>query len=381
MGPLSGYKVIEMASIGPIPMCGMLLADLGAEVIRVDRMQQVDLGLRRDPSYEFTSRGKRSVAIDLKTPEGVATVLKLTSQADVLIEGFRPGVMERIGLGPDVCFAVAPSLVFGRLTGWGQTGPLAQVVGHDMNFIGLTGVLDAIGSADGPPVPPLNLLGDLAGGSLFMAFGIAAALAAPGGRGRGQVIDLAITEGVASLMASIHGQSLSGSWPSDRGNHVLSGGAPWNTVYETKDGRFLAVCAIEQRFYDALLAKLELKPEALANRMDRAHWTALHGLFSGIFRMRRLDEWVSIFAGSDACVSPVLTVAEARQHPQALARSSFPTLNGKAQPVPVPRYNKTRSETKGELVLRPGQHTSEVLEEHGYSKAQVAALLANRVVL
>lgn len=381
MGPLSGYRVIEIASIGPIPMCGMLLADLGADVIRIDRMHESDLGLRRDPAFELTSRGKRSIAVDLKRPEGVDAVVKLASKADVLIEGFRPGVMERLGLSPEVCISANPGLIFGRLTGWGQTGPLAQSVGHDMNFIGLTGVLDAIGLSGGPPVPPLNLLGDLAGGSLFMAFGIAAALAAPGGRGRGQVIDLAVVDGVAALMATIHGQSLAGAWPPGRGKHVLGGGAPWNTVYETGDGRFIAVCAIEQRFYNALLATLELNPQSLPDRMDPMQWPALRDALSQVFLSRTMPEWTSLFAGSDACVSPILSVAEAREHPHALARESFTRLHGKDQPVPTPRYSQTKSETTGETISKPGQHTLEILQEHGFSEDHVERLLADRVVL
>lgn len=380
MGPLNGFKVIELASVGPVPMCGMLLADLGAHVIRVDRVHAADLGLRRDPAFEFSSRGKRSISVDLKNARGVEVVQDLIARSDVLIEGYRPGVLERMGLGPEVCLAANPSLVIGRLTGWGQTGPLAKQVGHDMNFIALTGALDAIGTRGGPPVPPLNLLGDLAGGALFMAYGIAAALAAPGGRGRGQVVDMAITDGVAALMANIHGESLAGAWPPGRGEHVLGGGAPWNTVYETRDGRYVAVCPVENRFYEALVARLGVDPVSLPDRMDRAQWPALHDIFSRTFRSRTMSEWTAIYAGSDACVSPVLTVEEARLHPQAQSRAAFPVLHGKAQPAPAPRYERTTSEIHGEPIMAPGQHTQGILREIGWSECEIASLLSDGAV-
>lgn len=380
MGPLSGYKVIEIASIGPIPMCGMLLADLGADVIRIDRLDEVDLGLKRDPRYEITSRGKRSIAVDLKRKEGADTVLELLTKADVLIEGFRPGVMERLGLGPEVCFKASPELIYGRLTGWGQTGPLARSVGHDMNFIGLTGALDAIGMNGGPPVPPLNLLGDLAAGSLFMAYGIAAALASPGGRARGQVVDLAILDGVASLMATIHGQSISGAWPEGRGTHLLGGATPWNAVYETKDQRFVTVCAIEQRFYDTLLRTLQLSQQHIPDRENPSDWSKLRRIFRDTFLCRTRDEWTKLFEGTDACVAPVLSVEEARDCPHALARESFPSLFGKRQPAPAPRYSKTPARVRGDTIHARGANSLDVLREHGFDSDRIEKLLQSGAV-
>lgn len=381
MGPLAGFKVVEFASIGPIPMCGMLLADMGAEVIRIDRIGDSDLGIKRDPAYEYTGRGKRSIALDLKKPEGVAAALRLLSAADVLIEGFRPGVMERLGLGPSSCLQVNPSLVYGRLTGWGQEGPLAKAAGHDMNFIALTGALDAIGLAGGPPVAPLNLLGDFAGGSLFLAFGIACALAAADGRGRGQVIDAAITDGVLALMASIHGQAAAGTWRSGRGEHVIGGGAPWNTVYETSDGLYVSVCAIEGRFYEVLLELLGLHGSDLPDRMDRAQWPQLRERLAQIFRSRTRDAWCSLLEGSDACFAPVLGASEAQLHPQARAREMFIDVGGKPHPAPAPRFSRTPATIQGEPVLRPGQHSAQVLAQAGFADAEIQQLAECGAVL
>jgi alpha-methylacyl-CoA racemase len=380
MGPLAGYRVIELASVGPVPLCGMLLADLGAEVIRVDRTGEVELGMRRDPAFEYTGRGKRSVALDLKHPDGLRTLMKLVELADVLIEGFRPGVMERLGLGPEACFAAQPKLVYGRLTGWGQHGPLSEAAGHDMNFLAVTGALDAIGSRGGPPVAPLNLVGDFAGGSLFLALGIAAALAAPDDRGRGQVIDASIVDGVGSLMASIHGQVEADTWLAGRGEHIIGGGAPWNTVYETADGRFVTICAIEQRFYDILLAKLELDPASLPDRMDRSQWPALRRQFEEIFRGRTRDAWCALLEGSDACFAPVLSAAEARLHPHARERQMFVLQDGKTQPAPAPRFSGTASGIGGPPVLQPGQHSRAVLQACGFDEVEIDRLLDSGVV-
>lgn len=381
MGPLSGYRVLEFASIGPIPLCGMLLADLGAEVIRIDRTGDPDLGVPRDPAFEFTGRGKRSIAANLKHPEGLGAVLKLIATADVLIEGFRPGVMERLGLGPGPCLAAQPRLVYGRLTGWGQHGPLSAAAGHDMNFLALTGALDAIGSAGGPPVAPLNLLGDFAGGSLFLALGIAAALAAPQGRGRGQVIDAAITDGVSALMASIHGQVEAGTWHPGRGEHLIAGAAPWNAVYETADGLYVTVCPIEQRFFDALLVRLDIDPASMPDRMDRAHWPAWRQRLEMVFRSRTRAAWCELLEGTDACFAPVLSAAEARLHPQATQRGMFVVHEGKTQPAPAPRFSGTPSGIGGPPVLRPGQHTRAVLQDMGIAATDIERLLASGAVM
>ena len=381
MGPLTGYRVLEFASIGPIPLCGMLLADLGAEVIRIDRTGDTDLGVRRDPAFEYTGRGKHSIAVNLKHTDGVQSVLGLVKQADVLIEGFRPGVMERLELGPAVCLAAQPRLVYGRLTGWGQQGPLSVAAGHDMNFLAVTGALDAIGTRRGPPVAPLNLLGDFAGGSLFLALGIAAALASPEGRGRGQVIDAAITDGVSALMASIHGQVEAGTWLTGRGEHVISGGAPWNAVYETADGLYVTVCPIEQRFFDILLAKLAIDPASMPDRMDRSHWPAWQQRFEAIFRSRTRDAWCELLEGTDACFAPVLNAAEARAHPQARQRNMFVEHEGKTQPAPAPRFSGTTATVGGPPVLRAGQHSRAVLQTCGFAIAEIDRLVASGAVV
>ncbi|WP_066271775.1 CaiB/BaiF CoA transferase family protein [Hydrogenophaga palleronii] len=381
MGPLTGYRVLEFASIGPIPLCGMLLADLGAEVIRIDRTGDTDLGVRRDPAFEYTGRGKRSIAVNLKHAEGVQTLLGLVKQADVLIEGFRPGVMERLGLGPDVCLATQPRLVYGRLTGWGQQGPLSSAAGHDMNFLAVTGALDAIGTRGGPPVAPLNLVGDFAGGSLFLALGIAAALASPQDRGRGQVIDAAITDGVSAMMASIHGQVEAGTWPTGRGEHLIGGGAPWNAAYETADGLYVTVCPIEQRFFDILLDKLEIDPATMPDRMDRAHWPAWQQRFEAVFRSRTRAAWRDLLEGTDACFAPVLSAAEARAHPQATRRQMFVVHEGKTQPAPAPRFSGTPATLGSPPVLRAGQHSLEVLQSCEFSAAEIDRLLASGAVV
>lgn len=380
MGPLSGYRVLEFASIGPVPLCGMLLADLGAEVIRIDRTGDVDLGVRRDPAFEYTGRGKRSIAVDLKHAEGVQTVLGLVTRTDVLIEGFRPGVMERLGLGPDACLAAQPQLVYGRLTGWGQQGPMSAAAGHDMNFLALTGALDAIGTRGGPPVTPLNLLADFAGGSLFLALGIAAALASPQGRGRGQVIDAAITDGVSALMASIHGQIDAGTWLAGRGEHLIGGGAPWNAIYETVDGLYVTVCPIEQRFFDILLARLEIDPASMPDRLDRAHWPVWQQRFETLFRSRTRAAWCELLEGTDACFAPVLSAAEARAHPQATQRNMFVAHEGKTQPAPAPRFSGTPASIGGPPVLRAGQHSRAVLQDAGFAAADIEQLLASGAV-
>ncbi|RYF57288.1 MAG: CoA transferase, partial [Comamonadaceae bacterium] len=323
MGPLNGLKIIEMASIGPIPMCGMLLSDLGADVIRVDRTAAADLGMKRDARFDLTSRGKRSIALDLKSPAGRDVVLDLVRTSDALIEGFRPGVMERLGLGPEHCQAVNASLVYGRLTGWGQDGPLASAAGHDMNFIALTGALHAIGPKEIAPVAPLNLLGDFAGGSLFMALGVVSALYERSRSGRGQTVDAAIVDGVSSLMASIHGHVAGGTWRQERGEHVIGGAAPWNTVYETKDGLYVSLCAIEDRFFALLLGLLEIDPASVPDRMDRANWPALQRRLADIFLSKSRVEWCEMLEGTDVCFAPVLSPAEARHHPHMKERAVF----------------------------------------------------------
>ncbi|MEO8296926.1 MAG: CaiB/BaiF CoA-transferase family protein [Burkholderiales bacterium] len=381
MGPLQGFRIIEMAALGPAPFCGMLLADMGAEVIRIDRQGDADLGMKRDPRFDIASRGKRSVAVDLKSREGIATVLRLIQHADALIEGFRPGVMERLGLGPAVCHEINPGLVFGRMTGWGQDGPLSQAAGHDMNYIALTGALDAIGWEGAPPAPPLNLVGDFGGGSMYLAFGLACALVERGRSGKGQVVDAAIVDGVSSLLAGIHGQVAGGTWMNQRGEHVLGGGAPFNSVYETADGRWVSICAIEARFWAELLKRLELDPATLPSRDDRANWPALRRTFTRIFLGQPLAHWSALLEGSDACFAPVLTVREAPSHPHNQARGVFQTVDGIVQPGPAPRLSRTAPTIQGPAVVRAGQHSDAVLADWGFTADEITALRKAGTVL
>ena len=380
MGPLSGIRVVEMAGLGPAPFCGMTLADMGAEVIRVDRIGDADLGIKRDPRFDVASRGKRSVAIDIKSPLGRDAVLRLVEQADVLIEGFRPGVMERLGLGPQACHTRNPRLIFGRLTGWGQEGPLSQAAGHDLNYIALTGALEAIGEADSGPVAPLNLLGDFAGGSMYLAFGIACALVERQSSGRGQVIDGAIIDGVSHLMGGIHGQLAGGTWKEHRGEHILGGAAPWNTTYEAKDGQYITVCSIEARFYALLLEKLGLDAASLPDRMDRQHWPALRERFAAIFKQRTRDEWCALLEGTDVCFAPVLNVREMPQHPHVQARHMLTSSSGYLQPAPAPRFDRTPGAIQGPTVTRAGEHSEAVLRDWHFSSDEIAALRSAGVV-
>ncbi len=381
MGPLHGFRILEMAALGPAPLAGMLLADMGADVVRIDRLGDADLGIKRDPRYDLPARGKRSVAVDLKAAAGRETVLRLVRGADALIEGFRPGVMERLGLGPADCHAVNPRLVFGRMTGWGQTGPLAQAAAHDMNYIALTGALEAIGpSADQPPVAPLNLVGDFGGGSMFLAMGVLAALLERTTSGRGQVVDAAIVDGVGVLMAALHGQVAGGTWQRHRGEHIVSGAAPWNSVYRTRDGGYITVCAIEQRFWGELLKRLAIDPASVPDRMDRATWPALRARFEAIFAGRTRAEWCALLEGSDACFAPVLHVTEAPQHPHHVARGAFEVHDGVRQPAPAPRFDRTPSAVQGPPITKPGQHGDAVLREAGCTDAEIAALRSAGVV-
>ncbi|MBE0624699.1 MAG: CoA transferase, partial [Burkholderiales bacterium] len=337
-GPLTGVRVLEIAGIGPGPFCGMLLADMGADVLRVDRLQAGDLGLPLEPRFEIMSRGRRSIALDLKQPASIQTVLELAARADALIEGFRPGVTERLGLGPDACLARNPRLVYGRITGWGQDGPLAQAAGHDINYIALSGALHAIGHRDGAPVPPLNLVGDFGGGGMFLAFGIACALFEARASGKGQVIDAAMSEGAASLMAMFYGRMAAGLWRDERGVNVLDTGAPWYDAYETADGKHVAIGSIEGRFYAELLQRLGLDPTKLPGQFEYARWPELRAAFTAAFKSRTRDEWCSEMEGTDVCFAPVLSLAEAPQHAHNRARGAFVDIAGVVQPAPAPRY-------------------------------------------
>jgi alpha-methylacyl-CoA racemase len=339
MGPLSGCRVVELSGIGPGPFAGMILADLGAEVVRVDRPAA---GPARAEKFDILGRGKKSVVLDLKQPEAVAAVLDLVAGADALIEGYRPGVAERLGLGPADCLARNPSLVYGRMTGWGQEGPLAQSAGHDIAYIALTGALHAIGEAGGPPQIPLNLLGDFGGGGAYLVIGVLAALLAVRGGAPGQVVDAAIVDGTASLLSMAHSMLGSGAWADQRGANLLDGGAPFYSVYETADGRHMAVGALEPQFYAEFVTRLGLD-EDLSAQHDRSGWGGLRGRIAAAFASRTQDEWTKVFEGTDACVAPVLGLREAAGHPQLAARGTIVTRDGVLQPAPAPRFSATPS--------------------------------------
>ena len=379
-GPLSGVKVIELAGIGPGPFCGMLLADMGADVLRVDRLQESDLGLPVEPKYDIMSRGRRSIALDLKQPASIETVLDLAARADALIEGFRPGVTERLGLGPEVCLARNPRLVYGRITGWGQDGPLAQAAGHDINYIALSGALHAIGRKDEAPVPPLNLVGDFGGGGMVLAFGIACALFEARASGRGQVIDAAMTEGAASLMAIFYGRMAAGHWRDARGVNVLDTGAPWYDAYETADGKHVAIGAIEGKFYAELLKRLGLDPAALPGQHERKRWPELRAVFAAAFKTRTRDEWCRAMEGSDACFAPVLSLVEAPQHAHNRARASFVEVDGVIQPAPAPRYSRTPGAV-ARGAPRRGEGGAQALADWGYSAAEIENVRARGALL
>ncbi|MFF7647173.1 CoA transferase [Streptomyces canus] len=369
MTALSGLRVLELAGLGPGPFAGMLLADLGADVVVVDRPGTGN-DLVGDAAQNLLNRGKRSVALDLKTPDGVATALDLAGRADVLIEGFRPGVCERLGLGPEHCWERNPALVYGRMTGWGQDGPLAHAAGHDLAYLALTGVLHAIGNADARPQVPLNLVGDFGGGSLYLVVGLLAALRHAERTGRGQVVDAAIVDGAAHLSTLFHGLLSAGRWEDRRGVNLLDSGAPFYDTYECSDGGYMAVAALEPQFYAEFVRLLGLDGPSLPGQMDRKAWPALRGLISAAFRSRSRDDWAKVFEGSDACVSPVLSLREAPLHPHLSARGAFVAPDGVAQPAPAPRFSATPA-TAGRPPATPGRHTSEVLRDWGVSSTAV----------
>jgi alpha-methylacyl-CoA racemase len=336
MGPLQGVRVVEIAGIGPGPFCAMLLADLGAEVLAVDRPAS-----DRPGWPALFGRGRRRVAVDLKHPEGPGVVLDLVAGADALVEGFRPGVAERLGIGPEACLHRNPRLVYGRVTGWGQDGPLAQAAGHDIDYIALAGALHPLGPADGPPVPPLNLLGDFGGGGMLLALGVVAALLEAGRTGQGQVVDAAMVDGAALLTTQLHELLAAGLWTDRRAANLLDGAAPFYAVYETADARHLAVGALEPRFYAELLERVGLPADDLPAQLDRDGWPRLRERLAAQFRTRTRDDWCALLEGTDACVAPVLSLLEAPTHPHHQARSTFVEVAGTTQPAPAPRFSHT----------------------------------------
>jgi alpha-methylacyl-CoA racemase len=374
-GPLTGIRVIELAGIGPGPMCAMLLADLGADVVRVDRPTPADLGVpRRGREFDVLLRGRRSIAIDLKSPDGVETVLKMVDGADALIEGFRPGVTERLGLGPEVCAERNPKLVYGRMTGWGQDGPLATAAGHDINYIALTGALAAIGSEGGPPVPPLNLVGDYGGGALFLAFGVCAALLEAKSSGRGQVVDAAMVDGAASLMSSVFGLYASGAWGLERGGNFLDSGAYFYGTYQCSDGEWISIAPIEGKFHAELLERLGLTADDVPDQHDRSRWPEHKAKLAAIFATKTREQWCEELEGTDVCFAPVLTMEEAKAHPHIAARQTLIDVEGVVQPAPAPRFSRTPGQVH-RPVPAPGQHSREVLLDWGWDDAEIARLM------
>ena len=375
MGPLAGIKIIELAGIGPGPFAAMLLADMGATVIRVDRKQKADLGIDMPPRFNVMNRGRRSVAVDLKSKDGIEVVLRLISQADGLVEGFRPGVMERLGLGPDLCLARNPRLVYGRMTGYGQDGPMSSVAGHDINYIALSGVLGMIGEKGRKPVPPLNLVGDFGGGGMFLVFGLLCGLLEAKSSGKGQVVDTAMTEGAALLANILFGLRGVNQWSEQRGDNVLDGGAHFYDTYETKDGGYMAIGAIEKVFYVKLLELMGLNQADFEPQLDKSRWPAWKVRFTEVFKTKTRDEWTKILAHEDACAMPVLSTTEAMQHSHNQARGAFVTHEGVTQVAPAPRFSRTRPE----LTLpacKPGEHTAEVLGDFGFASAEIDKLIA-----
>ncbi len=375
MGPLAGVKIVEFAGIGPGPMCAMLLADLGADILRIDRVDPDQPMFRSN----VLNRSRRSVSIDLKHPDGIETALKLVDQADGLIEGFRPGVMERLGVGPDVCLARNPKLAYGRMTGWGQEGPLAQAAGHDINYIALTGALHAIGPKEGPPSPPLNIVGDFGGGALYLALGMVSAILEASKSGKGQVLDVAMVDGAASLITAAYGLRSIGVWKDEREANQLDGGSHYYGAYETKDGEFISIASIEPQFYAELLQRLDLEKETLPDQLDRDNWPAMKDKLRALFKQKTRDEWCSILEGTDVCFAPVLSMGEAPNHPHMKARDTFIEIDGVVQPAPAPRFSRTELEVQCPPP-QPGADTASSLEDWGISRSDVASLLESGAV-
>lgn len=369
-GPLHGYKIIELTGIGPGPFCAMMLADMGAEVLRVDRAQGVRGGDPARPPVDLLGRGRRSIGVDLKHPDGVETVLRLVEQADGLVEGFRPGVTERLGIGPEECLARNPRLVYGRMTGWGQDGPYAQAAGHDINYIALAGALHAMGRRGEAPVPPLNLVGDFGGGGMLLAYGLVCGLLEASRSGQGQVIDAAMVDGTAALMTFFHHLAAAGIYNGVRGTNLLDTGAHFYDVYETADGEYISVGAIETQFYAELLKLTGLAEEtSLPHQLDQSQWPAMKERFVDLFKTKTRDEWCAILEATDACFAPVLSMAEAAAHPHNVHRGTFTEVAGLVQPAPAPRFSRTPG-----AIDRPpahaGQHTDEVLADWGFSESE-----------
>ena len=373
MGPLNGFRIIELAGIGPGPFCGMMLSDMGAEVIRVDRIAK-GVGAPKD----VLQRNRQSVAVDLKKPEGIEIVLKLVESADALFEGFRPGVTERLGLGPDECMARNEKLVYGRMTGWGQDGPLAQSAGHDINYIGLSGALHAIGEPGGKPVPPLNLIGDFGGGGMLLAYGLVCALLEAQKSGKGQVVDTAMVDGAASLMAMFFSMAGRG-FDDERGTNLLDGGSHFYNTYETKDGQHVCVGSIEPQFYQLLVEKAGVDANRFGPQMDRDRWSGFKDELEDVFKMKTRGEWCEIMEGTDVCFAPVLSVFEAPAHPHNVHRGTFIEVDGVVQPSPSPRFSRTTAEIS-HAARAPGEDSTEVLSSIGFAQDELDTLREQGVI-
>ncbi len=378
MGPLTGLRVVELASIGPGPLCAMLLADLGAEVLRIDRTEPSGLGVPVATRFDVSGRNRRSVALDIKQAAGRDAALRLIDRADVLIEGWRPGVAERLGLGPEVCLARNPGLVFGRMTGFGQTGPLSQAAGHDLNYIALTGALHAIGGAGpgGKPVPPLNLVGDYGGGALYLAFGLMAAIFERSRSGQGQVVDAAMVDGASSLMSIFHGLSAAGQWNVEqRGANLLDGGAPFYDTYATADGKWVSIGALEPKFFAELTQRIGLDASFIKRQYDRRCWPEMREAITALMAAKTRDDWCTLLEGTDVCFAPVLTLAEAPAHHHASARSGFVTVDGVVQAAPAPRFSRS-AVAQPKPAVKAGTHTDAILAAAGFSADEIGALRA-----
>ncbi|MCP3983552.1 MAG: CoA transferase [bacterium] len=376
MGPLQGTRIIEISGLGPGPFAAMVLGDMGADVIRIERPGG---GTFPTGPADLVNRGKRCICVDLKKPAGVDVVMRLVEGADGFVEGFRPGVTERLGIGPDACLERNPRLVYGRMTGWGQEGPLAQEAGHDINYVSLTGALHAIGRKGEKPAIPLNLVGDFGGGGLLMAFGIVCALLETKGSGQGQVVDAAMVDGVSLLLTSIYGAHQAGWWSEERGTNMLDSGAHFYEVYETADGKWVSIGSIEPQFYASLVERLGLAGADLPEQMDQSQWPALKERLSEIFKTKTRDQWCAVFENSDACFAPVLAMSEAHEHPHNAARAAFPVNDGVRQPRPAPRFSRTTADL-GAGPAKLGEHSDEVLGEAGFSSDEIASFRDTGVI-
>ncbi|MFZ5722456.1 MAG: CaiB/BaiF CoA transferase family protein [Pseudomonadota bacterium] len=376
MGPLKGFRIIELAGIGPGPFCGMMLGDMGADVIRIDRPGGNPAA---QGGHDILFRNRRAVAVNLKHPDGVKTVLRLCEKADAVFEGYRPGVAERLGVGPAHCMAVNPKLVYGRMTGWGQTGPLAEAAGHDLNYIALTGALHAIGRRGEKPVPPLNLVGDFGGGGMLLAFGMVCALLEAHKSGQGQVVDAAMVDGAAALMAMFYGLKANRLFDDTRGTHMLDGGAHFYDVYETKDGKYVSIGSIEPQFYALLMEKAKLPADPFAAQYDRQRWPEMKEKIAAVFRLKTRAEWCELMEGTDVCFAPVLGLDEAPKHPHALARRAFMEIGGVTHPAPAPRFSRTHPAIP-RAMTKIGIDTRAVLVDAGFERAEIDALVASGAV-